>query len=335
MKRFETLSGCACCPVHRRRFLATGCAACAGAASLVGVGRLAHAAEKTDKTRIRVIYALHAEVQPGADWPNVGFDFRPVMARIDAALKQGCPGFEFVTSMAKTPQDAQKILDEDQSAAIDGYLVYQMNCWNRVVQPVLATNKPTLYADFQYGGSGGYLVYTAGFLRDKRPNVGLVASSDPDDLITAVKCFDIVKKGGTVEDFAAATARVRKSRTPAASGMACEPDRLELLDTKDWHAAMKRAKILTVGGGFPNIVPAIVKEMGIEVEDVPYAELNAAWEAADKDQANEIADRWQKTAKKIEDVSRKTLEESAAMYLAQKEVLKKRNANAITINCLG
>ena len=43
---------------------------------------------------------------------------------------------------------------------------------------------------------------------------------------------------------------------------------------------MKRAKILTVGGGFPNIIPAIVNEMGIEVEDVPYAELNAAAEAA-------------------------------------------------------
>ncbi|NTW38192.1 MAG: hypothetical protein HGB17_19305, partial [Syntrophobacteraceae bacterium] len=34
-------------------------------------------------------------------------------------------------------------------------------------------------------------------------------------------------------------------------------------------------------------------------------------------------------------MSRATLETSAAMYLAEKAVLKKYNANAITINCLG
>ena len=44
MKRFETLSSCACCPVSRRRFLATGCAACAGATGLLATGRLARAA---------------------------------------------------------------------------------------------------------------------------------------------------------------------------------------------------------------------------------------------------------------------------------------------------
>ena len=68
---------------------------------------------------------------------------------------------------------------------------------------------------------------------------------------------------------------------------------------------------------------------------MPFAELNAAWEAADKDQCREVADRWEKTAQKIEGVSRATLETSAAMYLAQKAVLKKYDANAITINCLG
>ena len=83
------------------------------------------------------------------------------------------------------------------------------------------------------------------------------------------------------------------------------------------------------------LAPAITSGMGIEVVDMPYAELNAAWQAADKDQAGEIAARWQKTARKIENVSRETLQKSAAMYLAQKDVLKNHGANAITINCLG
>ncbi len=335
MKRFETLSACACCPVSRRQFLAAGCAVCAGANGLLAAISPARAATETNKTRIRLIYALYAPKQPRPDWPNVGFDFRPVMARIEAKLKRDCPNFEFVTSMANGRKQTEKILDQDKSSPVDGYLVYQMNCWNRVVQPVLATGKPTLYADFQYGGSGGFLVYTARLLRKKQPNLGFVASSDLDDLVAAVKCFALVKRGGSVEQFVAATAQARKGRTPAPGDLSCKPDALETLDPKDCLAAMKRAKLLTVGRSRPKIGPAITREMGIELVPVPYAELNAAWEAADKDRSREIADHWQKTAMKIENVSRKTLEQSAAMYLAQKAVLKNHGAKAITVNCLG
>ncbi|MBN1588013.1 MAG: hypothetical protein JW888_00695 [Pirellulales bacterium] len=335
MNRLESLSACACCPVSRRRFLAAGCAACAGATGLMAGSGLARAAEKTDKTRIRIIYALHGPTQLSADWPNVGFDFRPVMAQIEAVLKRGCPNIEFVTSMATGAKQTQEILEQDKSAKIDGYLVYQMNCWNHVVQPVVTTGKPTLYADFQFGGSGGFLVYTASLLRRNTPNLGFVASSNPDDLVAAVGCFELIKKGGSVADFVAATERVRKNGTPASSDLICKPDPLKTLDTKDCLTAMKQSKILTVGRFFPKIGPAVTEQMGIEIVEVPFAELNAAWEAADKDQSREIADRWQKTAAKIEDVSRETLEQSAAMYLAEKEVLKKHGANAITINCLG
>ena len=199
----------------------------------------------------------------------------------------------------------------------------------------MATGKPTLYADFQYGGSGGFLVYTAGLLRKGTPNLGFVASSNMDDLIAAVRCFKLVAAGGSAADFAAATARIRKQRTPALAEAACTPDKLVTLDTKECLARMKESKILAVDTGRGRIIPQITTEMGIPVVHVPYQELNAAWEAADKDQSCEIADRWQKTAAKIEDVPRKTLEQSAAMYLAQKAVLKKHGANAIAINCLG
>ena len=63
--------------------------------------------------------------------------------------------------------------------------------------------------------------------------------------------------------------------------------------------------------------------------------MNAAWETADKDEARAVADRWTKRAASITDVPRETLEVSASMYLAQKALLAKYEANAITINCLG
>ena len=47
---------------------------------------------------------------------------------------------------------------------------------------------------------------------------------------------------------------------------------------------MKESKILAVGGGWPGIAPANREEMGIAMVNVPFAEVNEAWLAADKDQ---------------------------------------------------
>ena len=325
-------TGCACCGVNRRQFLAAGCAACAGAAGLLTVPGTARAAQDSAKLKIKIIYSLHAEKQPGPDWPNVGFDFRPVMDRINATLTSACPDFEFVPVMAKGEDEARKIVQADDAKKVDGYFVYQMNCWNRVVQTVAETGKPVLYADFQYGGSGGFLVYMAKFLRDKAPNVGFVASSNPEDLVAAVKCFEIIKKGGSAAEFAMATAKARLSATPKPGDLSCKPDTLKVKSTEETLRLMKASKILAVrdqesGEDAPF--------MGIPVIKVPFAEVNATWEAADKDQAKAIVDRWKKTAAVIDGVSDETLLKSAAMYLGMKEVLKKHEANAITVNCLG
>lgn len=331
----EKLSRCACCQMSRRRFLATGCATCVGATGILTAGSAAFAAEGGNKIRVRIIYSLHAAKQDRPDWPNKGFDFQPVMDRITNTLKEACPRFEFVTSMADGEEAAKKILEEDKTANVDGYLVYQMNAWNRVVQTIAASGKPTLYADFQYGGSGGFLVYTAGFLRAKTPNFGFVASSRMEDLVAAVRCFRVVKRGGSMADFVAATAKARQERTPKPGDMTCRPDKVDALKPKDCLARMKESKILTVEKGWHNMDEAVKKEMGIEVVQVPFKDLNTAWEAADKDESKAIADRWQKNAKKVEGVSPETLEQSGAMYVGMKNLLKKHGANAITINCLG
>ena len=314
--------------LSRRRFLGA-CAACAGAAVL-GEPRAALAAEG-GKVRIRVLYSLHAPKQTQPDWPNIGFDFVPVMERFNTGLAAQVPNYEFLPAMAAGPGDAKKIVEQDKDAPVDGYLVFQMNCWNRVVQTVAATGKPTLYADFQYAGSGGFLVYTAAFLRHKAANVGFVASSRMEDLVEAVKCFEAAR-GNPGFDFAAATARIRTDRTPKAGDLACTPDAVTCLSAEECLRRMKESKILAVHSQKSGPAAPI---MNIPMENVSFAEVNEAWKAADKDQAREVADRWQKTAASVVDVSRETLETSAAMYLGMKEVLKKHGANAITINCLG
>ncbi len=333
MKDQALFSGCACCPINRRNFLAASGAAAASALGYLTTPGWLGAAEPAGKTRIRIVYSLHGEKQTGPDWPNKGFDFGPVMERINTTLAQRCQGFEFVPTLATGEAQAKKILDDDQAAGgMDGYLVYQMNCWNQVVQTLAKSGKPVLYADFQFGGSGGFLVYTAGFIRNQAPNVGFVASSEIKDLVEAVKCFQVVKKGGSPADFVAATAQVRLKATPKAGNPACKPDDLKCLSAEECLRRFKESKILAVRGQEDGPAGDI---MGIQVVNVPFTEINDAWKLADKDESRAVADRWEKTASKVIGVSRETLENSAAMYLGMKAVMKKQGANGITVNCLG
>ncbi len=323
--------GCAHC-LTRRGFIATGCAAaCSGALVGLGTQKAARAASDS-KLRLRVLYSLHDEVQPGPDWPNVGFDFRPVMEKINNTLTRAFPEAEFLPAMAAGEEQAQKILADDEDQDIDGYIVYQMNCWNRVVQTIAASGKPTLYVDFPYAGSGGFLVYTAQFLADDTANLGFIASSKLDDLVAAVKCFEAVNSAGNPNGFAAAVALVREENTKPAGDLSCIPDPLKPLSAKDTLAGMKASRILAVRDQEKK---PDEEYLGIPLKWVTFAEVNEAWEKADKDASKAVADKWEQAAWLIKDVSRDTLETSAAMYLAMKEVLERHDANAITINCLG
>lgn len=331
MKTTEMLSGCTGCEMSRRGFIAAGCAACAGAAGLLVAPGTARAAE-AGKMRLKVLYSLHAVKQPSPDWPNVGFDFAPVIERFNNAMAKACPDFEFVTATATGEEEAKKILAADKDAGIDGYVVFQMNAWNRVVQTMATSGKPVLYVDFQFGGSGGFLVYTAAFIRNQAPNVAFVASSKIEDLVAAVKCFALVQKGGAPKDFSAAVANARIAGTARTGDMNCLPDPVKCLSADECIRRMKESKILAVRSQESG--PA-GEFMGIPVMNVAFDEVNAAWKAADQDEAKAIVARWHKTASAITDVPDATLETSAAMYLAEKAVLKKYGAQAITINCLG
>jgi len=138
--------------------------------------------------------------------------------------------------------------------------------------------------------------------------------------------------GGDPAGFAAMTAAVRRERTPKARRLRVKKDEVKTLAIDECVRRMRASKILAVRGAGSGLASEI---MGIPIVHVPFAEVNDAWRAADADEARALADRWEKTAKVIEGVTRETLEQSAAMYLAEKAVLKKHGANAITIDCLG
>jgi hypothetical protein len=320
--------------VTRRNFLSScsACAACIALAPMSIVNTSCSSGSKNKKMKIRILYSLHAPVQTKPDWPNVGFDFNPVMERINTTLAKNFSDFEFIPALATGPEDAEKIAEKDVPDLIDGYIVYQMNCWNQVVKTIAKTGKPVLYVDFQFGGSGGFLVYTSSFLREHTQNVGFVASSRMEDLLAAVNCFKIVNKGGTAAEFVAATAKSRINSTKTPGNYALKTNNIQSLTPEECVRRLKSSKILAARDQKSAIADPI---MGIPLEYIPFSEVNAAWSEANKDESAGIVERWKKSALEIVNIPHETLMTSAAMYLGMKSVLKNHDANAITINCLG
>lgn len=284
------------------------------------------------KLKIRVLYSLHAVIQPDPDWPNVGFDFGPHMEKINGVLTANFRDMEFIPALATGPEDTVKIVNEDKITPVDGYIVYQMNCWNRVVQTVAETGKPVLYADFQFGGSGGFLVYNASFLRLGNRNVAFVASSDMNDLISAVSCFRITGRGGSVSEFIAAADKARVKSTPGNKKYQPLINNITALSADECVKRLSESKILAVNDQESKIAEPV---MGIPLEYIPFSEVNKAWSSADHGESVSVAEKWQKNAIEVIDVPFETLVTSASMYIGMKKVLTDHGANAITINCLG
>lgn len=337
MKAHSPLSsGCACC-LSRRRFLAAGCSTCA---AVVAQGlrphpaRAAHTAQGP-RPRVRLIFACWALQQDRPTWPHIGYDFAGDVQQVQDVLAQRCPEVEFLPALAHGPEDAQQLLAAGDADRIDGYIVYQMNNWVQVMQTIVASGKPTIVADFPYAGSGGFLVFTAA-LRRAHQNFSVVASSDLADLAAAARCFELLKSGGGVAEFVAACDRVRQERTGRGDPAPCQDDPLQLADVGQCLEALKKSRLVTVGGGMQNIAQEIEQRLGIGVIQIGFEELSAACEQADAEQSRQIAARWKGAARSVQIADPDAeLEKSARLYLAQQAVLAKHQAEAITINCLG
>ncbi len=254
------------------------------------------------------------------------------MDKFNTVFQKNFNDIQFIPVTATGPEDAEKIVKQDKTDPVDGYIVFQMNCWNRVVQTIAETGQPVLYADFQFGGSGGFLVYTAAFLRGNYPNVGFVASSKIDDLLAAVKCFRKANESGHGTGFAKAIAENRIIHTPAAGRFKVLKDDLKPLSAEECIYRLKKSRILAVRDQKALVAEPI---LGIPLEYIPFTEVNDAWSTADRDESRSVAEKWQRNAENVIDVPFSTLETSAAMYLGMRKVLESHGASAITLNCLG
>jgi hypothetical protein len=147
-----------------------------------------------------------------------------------------------------------------------------------------------------------------------------------------VSCFKIIKEGGTAADFVAATKSARIKTTRPKGNYVLSDNTIQSLSPEECLRRLKNSKILAVRDQNPKIAEPV---MDIPLEYISFSEVNVAWSEADKEEAEGIVERWNKSALEIVNVPHETLLTSAAMYIGMKSVLKKHEANAITINCLG
>ncbi len=247
-------------------------------------------------------------------------------------LRESCPAIDFLAATALSPEDAKNILKGD--AEVDGYVAYMIGGWAKAADTIAATGRPTLYVDDLYSASGEFLMdYAAA--RRRGWKLGAVTSSRFEDVAEAVWCFALLKKpGGSPEAFAAACDAARKKSIHRSADMSCPTDLLK----EDVAGAIKKLRgltVLAIGGHWPNVLDQIGPVFGAKVLTMNFKELQAAYEAADRDEARKWADRWIREAEKVIEPSLAEIEKSAVMYLAMCKLLERHKARAITINCLG
>jgi hypothetical protein len=88
--------------VTRRNFI-TSCSACAACLALKPVSFIdtpSAPGRRTSIMRIRIIYSLHAPVKAVPDWPNIGFDLRPEMEKINSSLSSRFRNIEVLPVLA-------------------------------------------------------------------------------------------------------------------------------------------------------------------------------------------------------------------------------------------
>jgi hypothetical protein len=320
--------------LNRRQFLGA-CACCAaGLGAMAAVGpRLARAAEAAGGGKAKVRLVFSHTPSTGPIWPNIGYDFDKRKKELTEKLEAACPNLDLVPATVMNADQAKQLLADDKD--VDGYLVYILGLWTGAPGIIGASGKPTIFADDPFGGSGEYLIHYSAARRGAKQTVVGVSSSRVEDVAEAAKCFELLKKPGTsAEDFAKAAAAAARKTWKAPGDLACPDDPVKTMDVGQCIEKLKGMSLIVVGGGWgPD--KATQQMFGTKIIEVPHKELHEAHQAADKTKAAEWAEKWIQAAEKVIEPSKEEIVNSAAMYLAELDLLNRHQAQGITVNCLG
>lgn len=297
---------------------------------------------KAGTKKVRLIFGYHqnGEVQNRPDWPNVGYDFRPVMKNITDTLNLEVKGIEFLPVHCADKAETQKVMAADnKNDEIVGYVIVNLNCGPTCIFAWNCTEKAIFFTPLPYAGDGGWLRDNGNLHNWKVQHVVSFAALDFSKVAAVAKAFEVFAGGGTVADFKAKGEALRAALIPPdtpPAGIKIVEDKVDCRTPEEALAAIKGFKILSVQGHPPaNFVREFRNTFGVEIERVTFDEVNAACRAADEDEARKYFAAWKEKASRIEHVDDATLLGCAKMYVGMRETMKKHGAYAITVDCLG
>lgn len=316
--------------LSRRRFLA-GAAATAATAAAVPSWRTEAGEDKGGKAKVALVFIANSAERE--IWPYPGYDTAAREKEVLGLLKDGCPGVEFTPVTVAKGGDAAKALElKDQ---VDGYLVYVMTLnWGLggVLGQIGKLGKPLLVADEFLGGCGTFLCTGAGLHRQGIP-MARVSTTRLADLAAVAKLFADVKKAGvTPASFAQACEEACRKLYAVGAELKCAEDKVALTPIGECVKRLKESRFLIVGAGQAGREADFLGSKGVYLG---FEEFQAAYNAADKDQAAEWGRKWSGLAEKVVEPTPEWIAKAGAMYLAMLQVMKKHGTDSITMNCLG
>ncbi|MCW5983446.1 MAG: twin-arginine translocation signal domain-containing protein [Bryobacteraceae bacterium] len=172
----------------------------------------------------------------------------------------------------------------------------------------------------------GYLVYLFG-----------IPSSAPDVFAYSGKPAVLVDDlyGGTGRFLGLYPAALAKGMPVAGVSSTRIEDVIEALKAFE---CMKKLRSSTLLDATPRDLTkpvALYKEsLGLTIRPVSADELNAAYEKADRGEAEQWARAWTKGAKKVVEPSQAEIQKSAAMYVGMRNLMAEHKAQGIAVDCL-
>jgi hypothetical protein len=322
--------------VSRRHFLKQcGWVAAAGAGLALSNAKPSHSAPQSQAKQVRV-GIVHVCAPKGENvWPYVNFDYETRKAAIERQLEEGCHGLEFapLTVMGKFDEEIAKV--RKLAGEVDGLVVFLL-CTNwgltRHLLPAMgAMKKPLILVDEPYAGSGVFLCDGARTLRQGAKPV-MLSTCRFQDVKDVVRCFKVLGgPDGDLESFIAEAERVRKANFATAGDLTCLEDPVKPAPVHEVIQRLEQTKILRVvskGGGS-------YKALGALVEPVSFDEINEIYKKVQPEKAERWAGQWIREAKEVVEPSREDIQDGAAIYMAMKDLMAAKGAQAITIDCLG
>ncbi|MGB9877581.1 MAG: hypothetical protein ACPLPS_07410 [bacterium] len=142
-----------------------------------------------DKANIPLVFTHTPSEVP--TWPYKGYDYNRRAEELTEKLRKALPDINFTPYHIQSAEEANRLLQETKDA--DGYVVYIIGIWTGAPAVFARSGRPTILVDDLYAGSGEYLAVMEGIKNENLPVVG-VASSDFQDVVRAVRLFEVIKR---------------------------------------------------------------------------------------------------------------------------------------------